>query len=298
MKKLFSYIKKPNLLKRIWKKFLGLFYVEQWTLLIVKKQLNQTPTWNDFKVLLPPKDRFWADPFPWFYNNEYYIFYEELPFATNTGYIACMKLDENLNPIGNHIVLQKDYHLSYPFIFEYKNQIYMMPESKANNSIEVYYCKKFPNEWALYKIIMNNVSSVDNTLLEYNGTWWLFTNIAKDGGNSYDCLHLFYANSPFADIWTPHPLNPIVKDIKSARPAGRIFQQGNQLIRPSQDCSNRYGYAINFNQITTLNEKEYSEKMQQKFTPPENSKNILATHTWNSVSDLITIDAEYWRRKY
>lgn len=298
MKKLFSYITKPNFLKRTWKKFLSLFYFEQWVLLVAKQTNRQTPTWNDFKVLSPPKDRFWADPFPWIHNNEYYIFYEELPFATNKGHISCIKLDEKLNIAENKIVLQKLYHLSYPFIFEYENQLYMMPETKENKSIEIYQCKNFPNEWVLHKTIMTNVSTVDSTLHQENETWWLFTNIANDGGNSYDSLHLFYANSPFADTWTPHPLNPIVKDIKSARPAGRIFKQNNQLLRPSQDCSNRYGYAINFNKITKLSEKEYGEVNQQKFLPPNGNKNILATHTWNHTDDLVTIDAEYWQSKF
>jgi hypothetical protein len=296
MKKFFSYIKKPNLLKRLWKKFLGLFYFEQWAILVTTKN-NQPLIWADFKKLTPPKDRFWADPFTWIHNNEYYIFYEELPFATNKGHISYIKLAQNLQIIENQIILQKPYHLSYPFIFEYENQLYMMPETKENKSIEIYQCKNFPNEWVLYKTIMTNVAAVDSTLLQENGKWWLFANIAQSGGNAYDSLYLFYANSPFADTWTPHPLNPIVKDIKSARPAGRIFKQNNQLIRPSQDCSNRYGYAINFNQITTLNEKEYSEINQQKFIPPNHAKNILATHTWNNTGNLTTIDAEYWQSK-
>lgn len=297
MKKIFSYIKKPNLLQRLWKKLLGLFYFEQWAILVTTTN-NQNPTWSDFKKLTPPKDRFWADPFPWIHNNEYYIFYEELLFSTNKGHISCIKIDQHFHIKENQIVLQKPYHLSYPFIFEFENHLYMMPETKESRNIEIYQCKKFPNEWVLHKTIMTNIAAVDSTIFQENGKWWLFTNIVQAGGNSYDSLHLFYANSPFADTWTPHPLNPIVKDIKSARPAGRIFKQNNQLIRPSQDCSNRYGYAINFNHITTLNEKEYNEVNQQKLTPPENSKNTLATHTWNSIGNLITIDAEYWRSKY
>ena len=95
----------------------------------------------------------------------------------------------------------------------------------------------------------------------------------------------------------PHPLNPIVKDIHSARPAGRIFLHNGSLIRPSQDCSVRYGYAINFNRIITLTETDYAETCEQIFKPPLKGP-ILATHTFNNMAGLTVIDAKRRRRKF
>lgn len=300
MNKVFSYLRKPRLLQRIWKKLISLFYFEQWAILIATTAQGnkEFPLWSDYRVLTPPRDYFWADPFPWVHNNQYYIFYEELPFATNRGHISCITLNKDMMPIANQMVIQQPYHLSYPFLFEYENQLFMMPETKENKTIEIYLCENFPNQWVLYKTIMSGVSAVDNTLFEENGKWWLFTNIAKEGGNAYDSLYLFYADSPLADTWTSHPLNPVVKNIQSARPAGRIFKKDNELIRPSQDCSIRYGYAINLNKITAINESEYSESLEQKITPPSQDKNILSTHTWNTIENLYVIDAEFWRRRF
>ena len=123
----------------------------------------------------------------------------------------------------------------------------------------------------------------------------MFSNVKENGGSSLDALHLFYADSPFADKWTPHSHNPVVKDLRSARPAGRIFMQDGKLIRPSQDSSRRYGYALQFNQIQKLNEDEYAETAVSTFRPPGGK--TLATHTYNRAGDLTVIDAIIRRPK-
>ncbi len=142
---------------------------------------------------------------------------------------------------------------------------------------------------------MTGIYAADATLLEHNGRCWMFVNAKESGGSSLDALHLFYADNPLADKWTPHPCNPIVKDIRSARPAGRIVVRDGKLIRPSQDSSRRYGYALNFNRITKLNENEYEEVLEGSFLP--RGGKIIATHTFNQAGNLTVIDAIIRRRK-
>lgn len=292
-----SRLTKPHLLHRILKKVDSYFFFDQWIVLIAPSTGYKSLQWVDFKPFIPPLDRFWGDPFIWAHKNKYYIFIEELLYSTNRGSIICITLNEELNIISNQVVLEKPYHLSYPFIFDYEGQLYMIPETKQNNRIELYRCINFPDQWEYEKTLINNVRALDSTLLEANGKWWLFANIQEEGGSSWDTLHLYYADHPLSDQWTPHPLNPIVKDIHSARPAGRIFLDNNNLIRPSQDCSVRYGYAINFNRITTLTETKYAETCEQTFKPPDHD-GILAIHTFNNVAGLTAIDAKQRRRKF
>ncbi|MBN8655989.1 MAG: hypothetical protein J0M11_09650 [Anaerolineae bacterium] len=294
--KVISYLKKPNLLQRLKKKIEKPFYFEQWALLVTRSHSHPI-SWNDFKLLTPPKDRFWADPFPWQDNGTNYIFYEELPFQTGKGHISCIKLDSNLEILSNEIVLKRPYHLSYPFLFDYEGQLYMLPETKENKTIELYRCKEFPDQWEHFRTIFPSIEAVDTTLHEYKGKWWMFVNVVEPGGNAYDSLYIFYAKSPIAEHWSAHPKNPVVRDIRRARPAGRIFMKDNILIRPSQDCSDRYGYAINFNQIEILSETDYKESFFSRFAPPSDNQYILGTHTWNETDDLRIIDAEYWQRK-
>jgi hypothetical protein len=289
-------IRKPNRTKRLLKKIRSFFYLEQWILLLGKNIPDTNPSWDDFTRITPPPDRIWADPFIWTSENNYYVFFEEQPLDTKRGRICCLTLNKNLEIIINQPVLERPYHLSYPFLFEYEDRLFMLPETGENRTIEVYSCIRFPDQWEKIKTLISDISAYDATLLQANGKWWLFANITSEESSTWDSLHLFYANHPLSENWTPHPLNPIVQDIRSARPAGRIFSNAEGVIRPSQDCSVRYGFAINFNKIERLSETEYKETLIRKFQPT--GKNILATHTWNRKDDLLAIDAFWLRNKF
>jgi hypothetical protein len=292
-----SRLKKPHLLQRVWGKLLSFFFIEQWIIMISTSTKYQTPAWNDFKPIIPPADRDWADPFLWTHEGQRYIFIEEMPYSTQRGHIACLALDDHLNIVSRQIVLERPYHLSYPFLFVYDGQLYMMPETKSNRAIELYQCVHFPDQWKFAKTLMPDVKAVDATLINKDGKWWLFVNIEEEGGSSWDTLHLFFSDNPLTDQWTPHPRNPIIKDVHTARPAGHIMVQSGTLIRPSQDCSVRYGYATNFNHIILLNETDYAEKRERTFRPPAWG-NIIGTHTWNELENLKVIDATLRRRKF
>ena len=281
---------KPHLLRRTWKKVLSYFFLKQWILLIKKGGgKTEPPSWDHFTPLKPPSDRFWADPFVWIHKENYYIFYEEKLYSSDRGHISCLTLDRELNQLDNRVVLERPYHLSYPFIFEHQEEIYMIPETEQNHAIELYRCTNFPHQWVFVKTLISNIRAVDPTLLQADGKWWLFANV-REGKKTWESLHLFYADHFLSDRWIPHPRNPIVRDIRSSRPAGRIFQHNGEWIRPSQNCSVRYGYAINFNRISVLTESDYSEQSEW-YLEPEMRQNILGTHTWNASGDLTAIDA-------
>ena len=192
-------------------------------------------------------------------------------------------------------MLEREYHMSYPFLFEHEGALFMMPETAANRTIEVYRCARFPDRWEFSKTLMRDLYAVDATLLQHRGRYWLFANVREPGGSSLNALHLFWAQSPLADLWTPHPRNPVVQDIGSARPAGNIFLEDGQLIRPAQDSSRRYGGSLRFNRITTLTEEDYGEETVAVFAP--GGGKVRATHTFNQAGGLTVIDAVLRRPK-
>jgi len=281
--------------RKIDKTLLSLFFLDQWVIMTGKNISRDSLEWPALRPLIPDKDRYWADPFIIEKDHRYYVFIEEKILAAGLGRIACLTLDKEGGLLSNQVVLERPYHLSYPFIFEQGGEIYMLPETAANHTLELYRCVNFPNQWQFIKMLMTDIYAVDATLLEYDKKWWLFANVKEEGGSSLDALHLFYADNPLADQWTAHPLNPIIKDIRSARPAGRIFTRDGQLIRPSQDSSRRYGFALKFNRIEKLNEEEYKETNVSSFFPKGGK--ILATHTFNQAGDFTVIDAIIRRRK-
>ena len=271
------------------------FFIDQWMILTAQRTNYQSLDWRAFQPLIPTKDRYWGDPFVMQRDGCYYVFLEEKLYATGLGRIACLALNPEGSLLSHQVVLERPYHLSYPFVFERGTDLFMIPETAGHRTIELYRCIHFPDRWEFVQNLMTDIYAVDATLLKHEDKYWLFANVKEPGGSSLDALHLYYAAHLSDGHWVAHPHNPIVRDIRSARPAGRIFMQDGKLIRPSQDSSRRYGYALKFKRITTLSETDYAEETAAGFGP-EGSK-YLATHTFNQPGNLTVIDAVMRRRK-
>ena len=99
---------------------------------------------------------------------------------------------------GPTTVLERDYHLSYPFVFEWNENYYMVPESAANKTVELYRSTSFPFEWELEKVLMTDIRAKDATLAEVDGMWWMFVSIAEH--SIPDELYLFFAESPLGTM--------------------------------------------------------------------------------------------------
>jgi hypothetical protein len=254
----------------------------QWCLL-ARESCSMSGSLNRFRAIVPPPDRFWADPCVIEHEGRTHIFIEEYMYAAAQGHIALLTVGENDTwPDKAEKVLERPYHLSYPFVFAWRGEFYMLVESHTNRTIEVFRAVEFPLRWEPAATLMEGLHAVDATLHEQDGRWWLFVNIVEnDGASSSDELFLFHAAEPLSQNWVPHPQNPIVSDVRRSRPAGRLFLRDGYWIRPAQDCSHRYGSGIRFQQIVKLTETE-SEEREIGRIGPDWDKNILGIHTFNS----------------
>jgi hypothetical protein len=247
---------------------------------------------------MPPRDRYFADPHVIRRNDAYYVFLEEYSYEKAKGHISVIRIDAD-GRYGEAIkVLERPYHLSYPFVFEHAGELYMVPESMTNRAVELYRCVEFPTRWEFVRNLLQDVWAVDSTLLYHAGKWWLFANLLENaGGSTSEELFVFYTDCFLSGAWTAHPLNPVVSDVTRARPAGAIQQRGGKLYRPSQDCSVRYGYAIRINEIAALSTEEYAEREVESIEP-DWGNNLLGTHTLAYADGLTVVDALLVRAKF
>jgi len=145
--------------------------------------------------------------------------------------------------------------------------------------------------------LMENVNAVDTTIFHFQDKWWLFTGMQEDERLlPLAKLYLFISRDLFTQNWIPHPLNPIESDVTKARPAGSLFVKDGRIFRPSQNCSNTYGYGFFLNEILRLSESDYLEKTVRSVTPNWNRK-ILGVHTYTNEGQITFIDAFTRRRK-
>jgi len=218
--------------------------------------------------------RFVADPFLLKKSDRWYMFFEVYNEATGQGDIGLAESPDGRSWEYQKIILDEDHHLSYPFVFEDKGEVYMVPESHETYNITLYRAVNFPTRWEPVKELLKGNFS-DSTIFSHGGLWWMFTS------DRNDILHLFYSDSLTGD-WKEHPASPVVfLDANKARPAGRIVFDGSRLFRFTQDCDPVYGLQVDVYEITELNADTYTERKAMEkpvVSPTGKGWNALRMH--------------------
>lgn len=238
--------------------------------------------------LLPPKDRMWADPFPLHHGERYFVFFEEVVFASGKGRIAVVELARDGSHSAPVTVLERDYHLSYPFLIAHGGELFMVPESGENRSVELYRCERFPDVWRFEKTLLDDLPCADATFHQTDGRWWMFVNSGAEHTELYDELHLFYARDLRGE-WHAHASNPVKSDVCGARPAGGLFLRDGILHRPAQICAPLYGSGIAIARVERLTPCGYRETEIARLVPPKAS-GVLGIHTLNRSGELSVVD--------
>jgi hypothetical protein len=196
---------------------------------------------------------FVADPFLVREGSVWYMFFEVLTRSTKLGEIAVATSADGYDFTYKQIVLREPFHLSYPYVFKWENEYYMIPESRKTYSVRLYRAKEFPTRWSYVSDLLQG-NFADTSVFRHADRWWLFT---LDGE---DVLHLFYAGD-LRGPWSKHPRSPlIVGNPHIARCAGRVLQTDGRLIRFAQDSKPTYGSEVRAFDIIRLSEAEYEER--------------------------------------
>lgn len=195
---------------------------------------------------------FIADPFILLHNSTYYMFFEVLDKALGKGVIGLATSENGQSWNYEKIVLREKYHLSYPYVFKFNGDFYMIPESCEANRVFLYKAKNFPYEWDIACELLNG-KYVDSSIFQYDNKWWMF---AGQSGK----LHLFFSNN-LEGKWIEHPKSPLItNNFTITRPGGRVIVDKNEIYRYTQDGEVNYGSAIRVFTIKQLSEREYEEE--------------------------------------
>jgi hypothetical protein len=266
-----------------------LLTVDQW---FVGYRFGTDERWTGdlrpYARLMPPKDRYWADPFALERAGRHYIFFEEYMLAAAKAHLMAVEVGRGGERGVPVRVLERPYHLSYPFLIEEGGELFMIPETGANRTVEIYRCHRFPDDWRLEKVLLRGARFVDATVHRAGDRWWMFVNAGADGTELHDELYLYHADSLLGE-WRPHPANPLKSDARSARPAGRLFEREGALYRPAQICAPLYGSGISINRVLRLDPLEYVEREEERIYP-EHPAGLLGLHTVNRAGELAVID--------
>lgn len=196
---------------------------------------------------------FVADPFLLQHEGEYALFFEAFNRKDRQGDIAMATSKDGLAWMYGAIVLDEPFHLSYPYVFHWAGENYMVPESVEALGVFLYRAVQFPHQWIRVRTLLEG-RYVDPSLVYRSGRWWLFV-----GERENDILRLFSAASLDGEFME-HPDSPLVVGNRAhARPAGRLLQFDGRLFRCAQDDAIDYGKRVYMFEILTLTIDEYKE---------------------------------------
>ncbi len=229
------------------------------------------------------KTGFLADPFFLKVKDTFYIFFEH-QILNSVAEIGLLSSTDGLNYKYRGTVLKQPFHLSYPQVFKYKNDYYMIPETKRAFSVLLYKAKKFPFQWQVCDTLIKNVEYVDPTIY-LSDTLNIMTVCDKDWH-----LYMYEADSLFGS-WKLHK-DPIVMIGSEARCGGRIIPYKNKLLLPIQNCTEGYGHGVSLYQLATKNGNYEIKKTKNLFLQP--STEIKEFNAGMHHIDIQKIDGKYY----
>ena len=252
---------------------------------------------NNFKKPIIIDNRntknFLADPFLVEKKNNLFCFAEEFNYTKKKGEIVCIELNKKKFH-NKSTILKENFHLSFPYIFEYKKKLFMCPDTSEISEIRLYLCTDFPYKWKYYKTIIKDINAVDTMIFQKKNLWWMITNIDRTSSKDFNHdLSIYYSkNGPLTDKWFQHKKNPLKNNSLGSRNGGLIINN-NKIIRISQNQGfDNYGESINFNEVMSINENSYKEKkikshLLDKINNSLKSKDI---HHLSSIKNKIIVD--------
>jgi hypothetical protein len=194
-----------------------------------------------------------ADPFVVWSGGRGWMLFEIKNRATRRGEIG-LAVHDGAGWSYRGSVLREPYHLSYPYVFEWEGDHFLIPESLEPGAIRLYRAGSFPERW-VHEADLIRGRFADPSIVRYADRWWMF--VCPESFR--DVLRLFHADR-LEGPWHEHPRSPVIAgDARRARPAGRILVWDDRLFRFAQDCALSYGTAVRAFEITQLSERCYSE---------------------------------------
>jgi hypothetical protein len=230
---------------------------------------------------------FLADPFFVKEKGVFYLFFEHKKTKTNADVGLLTSIDGKNYKYSGTVLTQK-FHLSYPQVFKYKSNFYMVPESKQANAVLLYKAYHFPYDWRVCDTLIANVQLKDPSIYVSDS---LNIMVASDDKLN---MYVYQADSLFGK-WKLHK-KPIAMIGTEARAGGRFFADEKGLILPIQNCTVGYGYGLSLYRFCFKDESYTTERVSPFFL--KGNKEIKEFNAGMHQLDIQKLDANHYYYVY
>lgn len=243
-----------------------------------------------FDVLEPTLHRWYADSFPFVENGREYIFVEIMDDNNGEkGTIGVIDLQDNKGFVE---IINEPFHMSFPNVFKYKNNIYMMPETSESNQLRLYKSEKFPYKWKLQSVLYDGIAVVDTVFVKTEEDNVIYA-IGQKIPEKNNVMFKIDTNT-----WKAK-LVPLIGDYVDKRPAGNFIQYKDGIYHALQECGRVYGEYLHLCKLDYFDGEMFRETEIGTYTVANmtiNSKRkYRRVHTLNRMGNLEVIDLLYYQ---
>ena len=234
----------------------------------------------------PYRDRWFADPFILDVSkSEIFVLVEEYRYKTAKGRIALLIVDKSTYQLKSlDIVLELETHLSFPAIWRENGSVFVYPESCQSGELSLYEYKGRYRGLVLNKVLCHE-SMADAVMTNLFGGRKLFSTQENDKLRIYDL-------DPVTGCFELSCEKPFGK--ATARNAGDFFEYAGKVYRPAQVCVERYGEAVEIQEVVWDGEGDLGFVPYKTLYPSHPSLNI-GLHTLNSFKGMAVVDVRGWK---
>lgn len=254
---------------------------------------------SEFIYLPIDKDYWYADPILYWREGKIYVFCEMYNRKKCKAGIAVSEVDEDDNLLRPQMIIEEEFHMSFPFVFNYNGVDYMIPETVETGKIKFYKSVRFPHEWELdceidmedccdcvvvneadkYHLITSKINRI-NPLQTKNEIYSLY----RSGGkfNIEKIKYVFSNEDEYSYI---------------GRNAGPIFKLDGRWYHPVQiSAPYQYGKGIRFDEVIKNNEVFFCEGesyLSDQFRIRNFKRKLLGVHTYGLSEQIEIIDIKF-----
>lgn len=274
-------------------------------------------------TMLPGREGWWfADPLLCHRGGKRWLFAEAMDLSTGKGRLEVCELHDDGSIDGWRVALEEDFHLSFPMVFDWNGEVWMIPETGNDHSLRLYRCRVFPTKWELVQRFATDEELCDAILVDRRAeSLTILCSETKPDNQLYvryrrytlchavqetaalplaeaDTLPAAAPAGPF-ELLPDETYNLQHRDFDFvSRNAGPLFVLGEQVIHPTQvSTSVDYGVYLQF-----LARRGSSEVPLCAATPQNveitglNAADVIGVHTYCRDDVLEVIDARYLTR--
>ena len=272
---------------------------------------------------LPGREGWWfADPLLYRRGGRRWLFAEAMDLSTGKGRIEVCELHDDGTADAWQTALEEDFHLSFPLVFDWNGDVWMIPETGNDHSLRLYRCRAFPAKWELVQRFAVDEELCDTILLDRRAeALTLLCSETKPDNQLYvryrrytlrhavqetaalpldeaDTLPAPVPQGPF-ELLPDETYNLQHRDFNlTDRNAGPLFLLGEQVIHPTQ-VSTTVDYGVYLQFLA----RRGSSEIPLCAATPQNivieglaPADIIGVHTYCRDDVLEIIDARYLTR--